>query len=74
MTKNEAIQKVLLLEAANANLEKRNQALQIMCDSMNANAPWLTIAHTLCTDQGVAQGHISQRLFMLNRKLRGEND
>lgn len=33
------------------------------------NAPWLTLAHTLCTDAGVPQGHIADRLDGLRAAL-----
>ncbi len=38
----------------------------IECD---ANAPWLTAAHTLCTDYRIEQGHISERLESLRKVL-----
>jgi len=83
MTKNEAIQKALLLEAENARLEKlcakqqkiinlqtqRHQEFQQLYDDRDASAPWLSMAHVLCTDYGVKQGHISQRLLILRQKL-----
>ena len=31
----------------------------------DANAPWLTQAHMICTDHGIPQGNISDRLEML---------
>lgn len=33
------------------------------------NAPWLTVAHGICTNAGVAQGHISDRLAILSDSL-----
>lgn len=33
------------------------------------NAPWLTLAHTICTDAGVEQGHIADRLKKLRDAL-----
>jgi hypothetical protein len=32
-------------------------------------APWLTTAHLLCTDAGIPQGHINDRLLALRQKL-----
>lgn len=37
-------------------------------DDSDPNAPWLTEAHTLCTDAGIMPGHISDRLVMLRAK------
>ena len=39
------------------------------CTDADVNADWLSMAHELCTDYGVDQGHISQRLLILRRKL-----
>ena len=39
------------------------------CKDADVNADWLSMAHELCTDYGVDQGHISQRLLILRRKL-----
>jgi hypothetical protein len=33
------------------------------------NAPWLTLAHIICTDAGIAQGRIEARLNALRDKL-----
>ena len=38
-------------------------------DDSDYTADWLTTAHTLCTDHGIAQGHISERLEALREKL-----
>ena len=39
------------------------------CKDSDVNADWLSMAHELCTDYGVDQGHISQRLLILRRKM-----
>lgn len=36
------------------------------------NAPWLTLAHMICTDHGVPQGHIEWRLNVLRELLAEE--
>ena len=38
------------------------------------NAPWLTEAHMLCTDYGIAHGDITGRLKALREKLQGMDD
>jgi hypothetical protein len=35
----------------------------------NPNAPWLTLAHALCSDQDIDAGHITDRLKALREKL-----
>ena len=43
-------------------------------DDTDPNADWLTTAHLLCTDHGIAQGHISVRLEALREKLATQAD
>jgi hypothetical protein len=38
-------------------------------DDTDENAPWLTLAHSICTDAGIEQGHITDRLTLLRDKL-----
>lgn len=38
------------------------------------NAPWLSLAHMICTDSGIPPGHITSRLEALRGKLDGPND
>lgn len=42
-------------------------------DDADPNAPWLTEAHMLCTDQGIAAGHITERLRALREKLAAQS-
>jgi len=43
-------------------------------DDRNPNAPWLTDAHHLCTENGCEQGHISARLRELSAKIKNDRD
>jgi hypothetical protein len=63
------------LAIANAEIF-RLQAIEISYKSLqsrfiqsNVNAPWLTQAHSLCTDIGIPQGDISWRLEVLRGLL-----
>lgn len=50
---------------------KAHAALEVapMPADSDANAPWLTIAHIICSDAGIPSGHISERLEALCKKL-----
>jgi hypothetical protein len=37
--------------------------------TLDENAPWLTTAHIICSDAGIAHGHIADRLKSLRDKL-----
>ena len=36
---------------------------------VETNAPWLSLAHTICTDTGIEQGHIKDRLTELREYI-----
>jgi len=36
------------------------------------NAPWLSLAHTICSEQGISPGHIMDRLEQLRDKLQDD--
>lgn len=55
-------------EQADAICDALNNA-----DARNLCAPWLTLAHTLCTDMGIEQGHIETRIKQLRDKLLAGN-
>jgi hypothetical protein len=38
----------------------------------SVTAPWLSLAHIICTDQGIPQGHITERLEQLRNKLQDD--
>lgn len=67
---NQGLQSVadaLTIEQLNDKVE-RLMAVQPSQDA-DHNAPWLTEAHMLCTDQGVPQGNISWRIQVLRELL-----
>ena len=52
--------------------EEENAAFteQIMkLEEKGVDAPWLTLAHMICTEQGIPQGHIEARLKVLRDAL-----
>jgi hypothetical protein len=65
---------ILKLTSAIRYLEQQNRALLSqsaqpqVSDETDLNAPWLTIAHAICTDAGIPQGHITDRLTKLREK------
>ena len=46
------------------------QSQASIVEDANANAPWLSLAHSICTDSGIEHGHIKKRLQALQDKLR----
>ena len=52
----------LISEAAQALIDKGRDLQQQESDP---NATWLTLAHAICTEQQMTQGHISERLERL---------
>lgn len=41
-----------------------------MSEDSDPNALWLTLAHTICSDMGIAQGHITDRLLELQKLVK----
>lgn len=39
--------------------------MESMREEFSENAPWLSAAHALCTDAGIPQGHITERIEAL---------
>lgn len=52
-------------------LKEARDELVAQEEAQMMNAPWLTQAHTLCTDCGIPQGHINDRIAHL-RQVVGE--
>lgn len=58
----------LLCEVTAASI-LREALAQPAADDADPNAPWLTEAHMLCSDQGIPLGHITARIRALRDKL-----
>lgn len=61
-----------LTRLANESLLNAHDAWHVIAAQWadrDPNARWLTIAHNLCTDAGVASGHIADRLEGLRAVL-----
>lgn len=57
-------------ESADRSIENIRAALAATpAPEADPNAPWLTEAHMLCTEQGIPQGHIADRIKALRVAL-----
>lgn len=59
-------------DSTSAKIDSLENQLELAIQHANdcdPSAPWLTVAHTLCTDYLIEQGHISDRLEGLRKKI-----
>jgi hypothetical protein len=49
--------------------EQYSQEIDRLTAEQDVNAPWLSLAHIICTDMGVPQGRIEWRLQVLQGLL-----